>query len=1081
MKKLVGEGKPLHSAVDKAAKGLKRKVGTGAEFMKELMGITGIKPTEIQERGLNEVMGMPRMTHDQFMANLAIRPTPAIREKVLSDEDEGEDDPRYLTPEERNYGPDNQTHHRQWTLPGGKNYREMLIKLPDERAGMDEKRFELDAKLRRAAPENRSAIMRQMDELRNKYESTPEVFEGVGSHFGGEPGILASMRLKDRTVPGDMGYTLINKRSGNKSQHYATAEEAQAAMQGMPESIRPMLSIQQSRGPDKKMLHLEELQSDWHQEGRKHGYKGDVPDLTPEQKARIEELGEKIRRGVGTSAEIDESKALRDQLSKKYKAVPDAPFKKNWEEMALKRLIHHAAEKGYHGIVVTPGEEQADRYSLAKHVEGIRFTKHGDNKYSADAFNNGRSIGAVERGDINKISEMFGKEIADKIQSHENEEGILRDLDLQIGGEGMKAFYDKKVPNILNSIGKKYGVKTQLHGMPLAKKGRERTDEEFIEALRNDNLVNADYFRLPEEAKDKYSYHQENVGLHHFPITEEMRKDVLANGLPLYSQGGKVHMADGGDMDQMQLEIMNKKAKKPKKPPTPLHFAPAPALSKKEIEAHAERITRQMAGLDNPNNKTLQQLAREQNLHVDIRSGGPKSNLPVIDYSKLGKNAFTVGVPGDPSIGGLVPHDETNERHSMEYPKAGEYLRGIGGEQLSSEVPMYGGYMYGGYGHPAGWASDLGASRGMFNVVQKLAKEDPSREIYGHYHKMTPESLNHAVHFLDALMTHSQLHNLTDEQRNMLNHLMREVQTTTNKKHRPYPSFPGFENPADVMAHAHLSSDMRKKIISLIGKEKYLPGGTQRLDDVIFAASHPELRNIETGAGGNAVIKFDPKGNLKKSLSPHPTYGHDIPSQTIGQTRYTTPFQILAPRSYHRAVTQIASMGKKVEPFNMAKMSIIREPIDEQYINQMGQYEQAMRKRLGYKKGGKIKKMADGGLLSIIKDKGVEEAPDMDVKAFIMPRAPMSNSFPVGGIQQPPQAPQMPQQSAPAPQGMPPQGAPAQPPSNILQMTPQGQAMNAIKPPQMKKGGSTRRVAYNHSKDTMMLELMDAKRYSKRK
>lgn len=527
-------------------------------------------------------------------------------------------------------------------------------------------------------------------------------------------------------------------------------------------------------------------------------------------------------------------------------------------------------------------------------------------------------------------------------------------------------------------------------------------------------------------------------------------------------------------MDQMQLTVMDKKVKKPKKPPTPLHFAPAPALSKKDIEAHAERITRQMAGLDNPNNKTLQQLAREQNLQVDIRSGGPKSNLPVIDYSKLGKNAFTVGVPGDPSIGGLVPHDQTDERHSMEYPKAGEYLRGIGGEQLSSEVPMYGGYMYGGYGHPAGWASDLGASRGMFNVVQKLAKEDPSREIYGHYHKMTPESLNHAVHFLDALMTHSQLHNLTEEQRNMLNHLMREVQTTTNKKHRPYSSFPGFENPADVMAHAHLSSDMRKKMISLIGKEKYLPGGTQRLDDVIFAASHPELRNIETGAGGNAIIKFDPKGNLKKSLSSHPTYGHDIPSQTIGQTRYTTPFQILAPRSHHRAITQIAAMGKKVEPFNMAKMSIIREPIDEQYINQMGQYEQAMRKRLGYKKGGKIK-MADGGQVDI-KNIGVNEAPDMDVKSFFPPRPATSGMLPVGGIQQPPQPPQQMQQPPQAPQGMPqgqapfqpPQAPPRQPPSNILQMTPQGQAMNAIRPPQMARGGRVDR-------DTMMFELMNRK------
>ena len=63
------------------------------------------------------------------------------------------------------------------------------------------------------------------------------------------------------------------------------------------------------------------------------------------------------------------------RLNAKAKAaeqgVPDAPFKKNWEEMALKRLIHHAAEKGYHGIVVTPGAEQADRYSLAKHIDSI--------------------------------------------------------------------------------------------------------------------------------------------------------------------------------------------------------------------------------------------------------------------------------------------------------------------------------------------------------------------------------------------------------------------------------------------------------------------------------------------------------------------------------------------------------------------------------------------------------------------------------------------------------------------------------------------------------------------------------------
>jgi len=56
----------------------------------------------------------------------------------------------------------------------------------------------------------------------------------------------------------------------------------------------------------------------------------------------------------------------------------------------------------------------------------------------------------------------------------------------------------------------------------------------------------------------------------------------------------------------------------------------------------------------------------------------------------------------------------------------------------------------------------------------------------------------------------------------------------------------------------------------------------------------------------------------------------------------------------HNAEREIKAMGKKVVPFNQAKLNIIREPIDEQYINQLGAYEQAMKKRLGYKKGGKV-------------------------------------------------------------------------------------------------------------------------------
>lgn len=384
------------------------------------------------------------------------------------------------------------------------------------------------------------------------------------------------------------------------------------------------------------------------------------------------------------------------------------------------------------------------------------------------------------------------------------------------------------------------------------------------------------------------------------------------------------------------------------KPKKPLYYGPSPTLSKADIEAHAERMARQVSGQENPTGKTLQQMAREKDLQVGIESS-KKNETPIIDYGNL-KGSYSVGVPGDTSRGGVMPTNNSN----MDSPEAGEYLKSIGFETLEQPVGLYGGKDYGAYGHPAGWASDLGASRGMFNVVKRLAKDNPEMDVYGHYHKMSPEALYHAVHMLDSVLAHHQPHKLPKEQIEQLNHLMRNVKLTTNKNDKPYPDFPGFENPSDIRLQAPFNSGMRKKIISMLGKEKYMAGGKQKLDDIIYAISHPELRDIETGAGGSSIIKFDPNRSLKESISPHPTYGHDIPSKLVGRTRYTTPADILAPRSMHNARQEIARMGKKVVPFNQAKMNIIREPIDEQYINQMGEYELAMKKRLGYKKGGKV-------------------------------------------------------------------------------------------------------------------------------
>ena len=1077
MTELVGQGKPFHSAVDKAAGMLKRKVGTGAEFMKELMGVTGIKPTELQERGLTEIMGMPRMTHDQFMANLATRPAPAIHEKVLGEKpalpskevlrrnandlirvrareyaSEGTDtsaeyrrlaaeemqrlrsnhmDQALRLAEERATENPSSTYHKGYTLPGGENYREMLIKAPkkpDYRGQIEAAHRELRSMpYSKRTPEQEERVgqlARLMRELEAKEKELPEQFPGVGGHFGGEPGILASMRLKDRLGPNG-----------------------------------------------EKLLHLEELQSDWHQQGREKGY--DTPERRMEKETalnnllaersrlldeqqRLEELAKPFT-SMGKDAPaniIDQwsivSNRLQNLQTEQNKlgrtfneGVPDAPFKKNWEEMAIKRLIHHAAEKGYHGIVMTPGQEQADRYSLSKHVGAVSYNPE---EKHFQAFKPNRETVLNEKGVTpERIAELIGKEASEKLMSAPQTMGhhYLEGENLDVGSQGMKGFYDKKVPNIFNAVGKKHGVKMQLHGHTIEKEPANR--------LQVGEMTYEDPAKLAQ--------------LHHFPITEPMRQDVLKNGLPLYNTGGVIHKAEGGNVqpsvEQMRMALQNKgtfpkygiqsiganeapsmspkyyiepgndghpsvggvdmntlkpgmqlvqqdaQAMQPpqgtpqgapqggnnssplgappspqggqsnilsmtpqgqalgamttQQPPNPMgmasggsmHYAPSRPLSQSEISDMAERMVRQSKGLEMPSTTTKQQFEREKNLPIDIRKSGKEIQQPIIDYSQhLG--ASSVGVPGDPSRGGLVP--STNKK-GFPVAKAGETLRGIGGQKLESPVGLFGGYKYGAYGHPMAWASDLGSSAGMFNVVKKLAEENPDAEILGHYHKMTPESLHHAVHMLHTVLSHHQPHNLNDEHIALLDHLMKKVAITKGKNDIPYPEFPGFKKPEEVMLHGSLKSGMRKKIIKLLGTEKYFPGGKQKMDDIMYAISHPELRNMETGSGGSAIIRFDPTVDLKSTQSLHPTYGHDIPSKLIGRTRYITPAHILAPRSMANAEREIKAMGKKVVPFNQAKMNIIREPIDEQYVNQMGEYEHEMKKRLGYKKGGKVANM----------------------------------------------------------------------------------------------------------------------------
>ncbi len=321
----------------------------------------------------------------------------------------------------------------------------------------------------------------------------------------------------------------------------------------------------------KKTLHLEEIQSDWHQKGRNEGYK-----LSDKQRKDLDTIEGKLTSKLSESEignpDIDnvlkvavEKKVISADDAKNYKeyvkgensTVPDAPFKKNWDELALKRMLHKAANEGYEGISWTPGEAQTARYDLSKQVDHIDYRKvyhrDGDQYELGIVGKNGKRVDTPkETFTAKELADTVGKEVADKIINGEGKAGgnrmTLSNLDLKIGGEGMKSFYDKMLVDKANALAKKYGSKVEQRNLgkaaaegPVEIKfaGRSANGESLYNIYdKNGKTLEVDFksMEAAEAAKFRLDNSRPKVGphIHYLPITPELRAKAK-QGFPLFS------------------------------------------------------------------------------------------------------------------------------------------------------------------------------------------------------------------------------------------------------------------------------------------------------------------------------------------------------------------------------------------------------------------------------------------------------------------------------------------------------------------------------------------------------------------
>ncbi len=343
-----------------------------------------------------------------------------------------------------------------YQLPGGTNYREVLLTLPNRTVKHTE--------------ENVTAIP----------STSPEATQSdLFWYFRGPDNVYQISKLRYPSESDARQHVISNHTPGTDSRDF------QSVHFDKPNILASIRMNDRVDTDGNRVLFIEEIQSDWAQEGRRKGFDtGEVAKLQ-EEKARIEGLLDALPENTPDTERLRVGGGLigiQDSLIRLQRApgIPSAPFVGKtdaWVALSIKRIIKMAIDEGYSSVAFINGTQSADRYDLSKQINMASAIANKDGTYNlivegldkeeiAPYSRSGKKVTPAE------MEEVVGKDLANKLiegadirkdapwpKSASSNPAFftVRGIDLKVGGEGMIAFYDKIVPKVAKDVLKKLG------------------------------------------------------------------------------------------------------------------------------------------------------------------------------------------------------------------------------------------------------------------------------------------------------------------------------------------------------------------------------------------------------------------------------------------------------------------------------------------------------------------------------------------------------------------------------------------------------------------------------------------------
>jgi hypothetical protein len=199
--------------------------------------------------------------------------------------------------------------------------------------------------------------------------------------------------------------------------------------------------------------------------------------------------------------------------------VKDFPFRNNWYELTIKRLLRYAADNGFDAVAIPKGSVAAKRYGESINTAyKIMYSKTDDQIMLSYLDQNGVSVADMSYANADKALNVLKKDVGEKFYNQilktDKSGNSFIDFDKPIvvgSGKGKYELYDKAIPSFIKKYTKKWNAEVYVDDVDDIPVTIIRLTDDMKQSVQQDGQALFSIFGIGAGAKIASDSMQNNI------------------------------------------------------------------------------------------------------------------------------------------------------------------------------------------------------------------------------------------------------------------------------------------------------------------------------------------------------------------------------------------------------------------------------------------------------------------------------------------------------------------------------------------------------------------------------------------